>query len=129
MLDRTELSVPNGQLANMNVENLSRRDKNLFRTKIGLRCETSPDQLWALLTEMRTFLYQHPKVDPNVARVRFVGFGESSLDVEIYCHVLTSDWNEFLALREEMLLRIMEQVADADATFAFPSRTLYMAHD
>lgn len=129
MLDRTELSVPNGQLANMNVENLSRRDKNLFRTKIGLRCETPLDQLRSLLTELRSLLYQHPKVDPNVARVRFVGFGESSLDVEIFCHVLTDDWNEFLALREELLLQIMELVADAGVEFAFPSRTLYIAHD
>ena len=129
MQDRTELSVPNGQLASMNVENLSRRDKNLFRTRMGLRCETSPDQLRSLMTQMRSLLLQYPKVDPNVARVRFVGFGESSLDVEVYCHVLTNDWNEFLALREELLLRIMEQVADAGAEFAFPSRTLYIAHD
>lgn len=129
MLDRTELSVPNGQLANMNVENLSRRDKHLFRTKIGLRCETSPDQLRSLLREMRFLLDRHPKVDPSVARVRFVGFGESSLDVEIFCHVLTVDWNEFLGLREELLLQIMEQVAEAGVELAFPSRTVYIAHD
>jgi MscS family membrane protein len=129
MLDRTELSVPNGQLAEMNVENLSRRDKHLFRTNIGLRCNISPDQLRSLLAEIRTVLYEHPKVDPNVARVTFVGFGESSLDVEIHCLILTTDWNEFLVLREELLLRIMEQVANAGAEFAFPSRTLYIAQD
>ncbi len=43
--ERTELSIPNGSLATMNVENLSRRDKMLFNTKLGLRYETSPDQM------------------------------------------------------------------------------------
>lgn len=128
-LDRTELSVPNGQLASMNVVNLSRRDKHLFRTKIALRCETSPDQLQALLTEMEALLRRHPKVDPNVARVRLMGFGESSLDVEINCHVLTSDWNEFLAIRQGLLLQIMTLVTDSGTEFAFPSRTVYLAHD
>src|SRR4029077_17543280 len=38
--ERTEVFVPNGSLATMNVENLSRRDKMLFRTNLGLRVET-----------------------------------------------------------------------------------------
>ncbi len=124
--DRTELSVPNGQLANMNVENLSRRDKRLFQTKLRLRQETSPDQLRSLMTELRKLLHRHPKVDPNVARVRLVGFGESSLDVELNCYILTNELNEFLAIREELLLRIMNVVADAGSGFAVPSRAIYM---
>ena len=128
-LDRTELSVPNGQLANMNVENLSRSDTSLFRATIGLRHETSPDQLRSLLKEIPALLRQHPKVDPDVARVRFVGFGESSLDVEIHCHILTGALDEFLAIREDLLLRIMDLVAGAGAGFAIPSRTLYVTQD
>jgi MscS family membrane protein len=128
-LDSTELSVPNGQLASMNIENLSRYDKNSFRTKIGLQHETSPDQLRSLMAKIRALLYRHPKVDPDIARVRLVGFGESSLDVEIYCHVLTGDWNEFLAVREELLLEIMRLVADAGTELSLPSRTLYMSQD
>jgi len=128
-LDRTELSVPNGQLANMNVENLSRSNNSLFRAKIGLRHDTSPDQLRSLLKEMPALLRRHPKVNPEVARVRFVGFGESSLDVEIHCHILTGDLDEFLAIREDLLLRIMDLVAGAGAGFAIPSRTLYVTQD
>ena len=129
MLDRTALLVPNAELATINIENLSRRDKHLFQTRIGLRSETSPDQLRSLLAEIESYLYQHPKADSSGVRVRFVGFGESSLDVEIFCLVLTADWNEFLEIREGMLLRIMELVANAGTDFAFPSRTLYMTQD
>ena len=128
-LERTELSVPNGQLANMNLENLSRSDTSLFRTTIGLRHETSPDQLRSLLKEMPALLRQHPKVDPDVARVRFIGFGESSLDIQVHCHILTGNIAEFLAIREELLLQIMDLVAGAGVEFAVPARTLYVAQD
>ena len=35
-VERTELSIPNGALATMNIENLSRRDKFLFNPNLGL---------------------------------------------------------------------------------------------
>jgi MscS family membrane protein len=128
-LDRTELSVPNGQLANMNVENITRRDKSLFRAKLGLRQETSSQQLRSLLRDMLALLRQNPKVDPETARVRFIGFGESSLDVQVHCHILTRELTEFLAVREELLLEIMDLVGAAGVGFAMPSRALYMTED
>ncbi len=127
--DRVELSVPNGVLANMNVENLSRRDKNLFQTKIGLRYETTPDQVRSILESISRLLAEHPKVDPAMRRVRFIGFGESSLDLEIFCLILTRDWNEFMEIREGLLLKIMDLVTDNGSSLAFPSRTLYLAQD
>ena len=78
--ERTELSIPNGSLATMNVENLSRRDKILFNTKLGLRYETSPDQMRYVLAQVRRLLYEHPKVETQGARNRFISFDESALD-------------------------------------------------
>src|SRR5437868_4525700 len=72
--ERTELSIPNGSLATMNIENFSRRDKVLFNTNIRVRLETSPDQVRYLLAEVRKLLYEHPKVETEGARIRFVGF-------------------------------------------------------
>ena len=118
MVDRTVLSVPNGQLANMNIENISRRDKRLFQARLGLRYETSPDRLRALLTEIRTLLLNHPKVDRQVARARFVAVAESSLDIDVAALILTRDPNEFLAIREELLLGIVELTSAAGAEFA-----------
>lgn len=128
-LDSTELSVPNGQLANMSIENLSRYDKSSFRTTIELQRETSPDQLRSLLARMRELLRHDSRVDPDVARVRLIGFGESSLDVEIYCHILTGSSNEFLAIREDLLLRIMDLIAEAGTQLALPSRALHLAQE
>ena len=127
--ERTELSIPNGSLATMNVENLTRRDKMLFRTNIGLRCETSADQLRYVLAHVRKLLYEHPKVETDGARIRFIGIDESSLTLELFCYILTRNAPEFLAIREDLLLRIMDLVAASGTTFAFPSRTLYLGRD
>ncbi len=128
-INSTELSVPNGKLANMNIENLSRYDKSSFRTSMGLQRGTSPDQLRSLLGKIRALLLEHQKVDPDFIRVHLTGFGESSLDIEIYCHILTGELKEFLAIREELLLRIMDLVAEAGTQLAVPSRTLHLAQD
>ena len=68
----------------MNVENFSGRDKILFTCTLGLRCETSSDQLRYVLVEIRRLLYQHPKVETDGARSRFVSTDASALTMEIF---------------------------------------------
>jgi MscS family membrane protein len=127
--ERTEVSIPNGLLATVNVENLSRRDKLLFTSKLGLRYETSPDQLRYVLAQTRRLLYEHPKVETDGARIRFIGYDGGSLTLEVFCYVLTLDNGEFLAIQEDLLLRIMDIVAASGSALAFPSRTIYARRD
>jgi MscS family membrane protein len=127
--ERSELSIPNGALATMNVENLTRRDKILFNPSLGLRRETSPDQLRFVLAEVRRMLYEHPKVESESARIRFASFDSSALTLEIFSYVLTREFAEFTAVREDLLLRIMEMVEKSGSGFAFPSQTLYLGRD
>ena len=63
------------------------------------------------------------------ARIRFVSFGASSLDLEIFYYVLTSNYDELLAIQEDIYLRIMDIVEESGTAFAFPSHTAYFARD
>jgi MscS family membrane protein len=128
-LARTVVSVPNGQLAAVSIENFTLRDRFLFRHTLNLRHETTADQLRFLLTRIRELLYQHPRVDSATARVRFVGLGPSSIDVEIFAYVFETAQEAFLSVQEDLLLRIMDIVASGGSGFAFPSQTIYMAKD
>lgn len=128
-LDRTVLSIPNGSLATMNIENFASRDKILFNPTLGVRYETTADQIRFLLAALRRLLYQHPKVETDSARIRFASFDTSGLNLEIFAYILTSDMGEFTAIREDILLHIMEIVGNSGTGFAFPSQTLYMARD
>ena len=128
-LDRTVVTVPNGEFAGLQLENFSRRDRIWLHPTIGLRYETTPDQLRHVLVEIRKMLYAHPLVHPDPARIRFVGFGAYSLDLEIFAYVRATDYGEFLAVQEDVYLRIMDIVAASGTGFAFPSQTTYFARD
>jgi len=128
-LDRTVVTVPNASFSSMQLENYTRRDRMRLFTVLDIRYETSPDQLRFLLIRLRELLIGHPKVHPDPARARFIGFGESSLRIEIFAYIMTSDWNEFMAIREDILLRMMDIVAESGSGFAFPSQTLYLGRD
>jgi MscS family membrane protein len=125
-LDRTVVTIPNAQFSEMKLETFAARDKIRMIFKIGLRYETTPDQVRWILVELRKLLYAHPRVHEDPARIRFVGFGAYSLDLEVFAYAVTDDFNEFLAIQEDVLLRIMDVVEASGSGFAFPSQTLYM---
>ena len=87
--DRTVTTVPNADFSKMKIVNLSRRDRLLTRTTLGLRYETTPDQMRYLLTRLREMLAAHPRVAVDTPRVRFVGFGDFALNVEMQAYVAT----------------------------------------
>jgi MscS family membrane protein len=125
-LDRTVVSIPNGQIANVSLENISIRDKFRFHHILNLRRETSVSTMREILVPVENLLARDPRVESGSMRVRFLGFGTSSLDVEISAYILVSDWPIFLEAQQELLLAVMEIVQAAGTHLAYPSQTLYL---
>jgi len=128
-LDRTLITVPNAALADMQLINWAKCDRMLINATIGLRYETENDQLRHVLVKFREMLHAHPKIHSDTVRVRFAGFGQFSLDIGVRIYALTQDFNEYHAIREDVLLRMSEIIKKSGSSFAFPSQTLYMGHD
>jgi MscS family membrane protein len=124
--ERTLLAIPNGTVATINVENLSRRDKLLFKTNLRLRAETKPDHLRFVLSEIRKLLYSHPKIESKTVRVRLIDISGSVPTIELLSYILTQDFNEFAAVREDLLLRMMDLVEESGTGLALPAQTLYL---
>ena len=123
--ERSVITIPNAQFLTARVENLQERDRILFNTVVRLRYETTPDQVRWVLVRIRALLDAHPSVDPDTSRARFSGFGASSLDVELFVYVRTRDNLEFLAVREDLCLRIMDIVTAAGTALALPAQANY----
>jgi MscS family membrane protein len=128
-IDDRVTTIPNADFAKMHVVNYRLGRRYLLQTVLGLRYETTDDQLRLVLVTLRQMLSNHPRVVDADPRVRFSGFGEFSLNVEIRVHVNTVALPEFLEIREDILFRIMKIIKDAGSGFAFPSRTVYVAQD
>ena len=127
--DRTITTIPNADFAKMHIVNLSKRNQMVLKMSIGLRYETTPDQIRIVLVRLREMLLAHPCITEEPARVRVTALGEYAINLELLGFVDTEDWNEFLSVQEDVILRVMEIVADAGAAFALPSRTLYHSRD
>jgi len=128
-LERTIVTVPNAEFSQMKLDNFAARDIRLLKTILQLRYETTPDQLRYVLAELRKLLLGHPKVTPAPARVRFVGYGAYSLDLEIFAYLRCQDQDTFLAIQEDIFLRIADIVKEGGTGFAFPSQTTYFRRD
>jgi MscS family membrane protein len=126
-LDRTVVSVPNGQVAALSLENFSLRDKFWFRHNLRLRGETAADQLRYVLAEVRRLLYEHPKVETHSSRARLIGFKEGTLEIEVFAYILTASYDIFLAIQEDLLLRLMDIIEGSGTGVANSVQTMYIA--
>jgi len=128
-LDRTVVTFPNGKLAETRSESVSARDRIRLHVRLGLDYATSADQMRRVLADVEGALRAHPKIWPDTVLVRLCDLKESSLEVEVMAWFTTIDWNEFTAIRQELLLRFMEIVEQAGTRFAFPTRTVHLVRE
>jgi len=128
-LNRTLVSIPNGQTAAVSIENFSERDKYHCLHVIGVRYETDAAAMRGVLEAIREVLAGFREVEPETLRVRFIRFGASSLDIEVRVYLYAPGYDEFLERQERVLLAVMDTLATRGVGIAFPSQTLYLTKD
>jgi MscS family membrane protein len=126
-LDRTVITVPNGELANQRIESFTVRDRLRLAMTIGLVYATTSQQMRAILAELEAILRRHPKVGQDSIVVRFKQLGASSLDIELVALFETTDWNEFQLIRQDLLLAFMAAVEQHGSAIALPTQTIHLA--
>lgn len=118
--DRTLITIPNGDLSSQKIENYARRDRFLFNKKFNLRYDTPPETVSNIVAKIKTILDSEKKVIPDVMPVRFNDMTKDAIVIETFFYVLTSDFNEFLKIQQNILIQVMQAVTDAEAGFAVP---------
>ncbi|WP_211220712.1 mechanosensitive ion channel family protein [Dyadobacter beijingensis] len=127
--DRTIVTIPNGELSSLKIENYAYREKFWFHPIFYLRLDTTPGQIRQLITDLKRVLMVHPRVNPAPARVRFVEIGLNGVKLEVFAYVDTGDADVFLEIQEELLLQMMDVVTASGTGFTLPSQTLYLSKD
>jgi MscS family membrane protein len=128
-LDRTVITVPNGELASQRVESYTARDRFRLACTIGVAYGTTAEQLRGVLADLEGILRGHTKIWPDAVVVRFKEFAESSLAIEIMAWFQVADWGEFQLVRQDVLIAFMEAIERRGTSIAFPTRTLHLAGD
>ena len=127
--DKAPVHVPNAVFADNAVTNFSRMTHRRIYWFIGLEYRTSVDQLRAIRDGIERYVTDNDQFAPasDVSTfVRIDSFADSSINMMLYCFTKTTDWGEWLKIKEELACEIIKIVEGAGAGFAFPSQSLYI---
>lgn len=120
------VAVPNATLANSPITNWSRMTMRRIKMTIGLTYDTNSSQMQNILKQIREMLQNDPDINDGTILVNFTDFQDSALGIFCYFFTNTTNWQEYLMVRERMNLEIMKIVEDNKAAFAFPSQSVYI---
>ena len=121
--DRTLVTVPNSMFSSADIENFSVRDRIRFFKLLELQMPT-PDQLRAILGEFRTLFAAHPMVRQDTISIRLADIQAATAVMRLDAGILTRDYQEYLAVAEDLNLRIIEIVHQNGAIFSGPGQVL-----
>ena len=122
----SQVSIPNSTLANINIDNMGRRQFRRFKTILGVTYSTTPEQMEAFLEGIKQILMANPACRKDNFYVNFTEYGASSLNVMIYCHLLVPGYGEELLEKQNILIEVMRLANKLQIEFAFPTQTLHV---
>ena len=125
--DKSIAIIPNFQFAENAVINISQTTNWIISWTINLQYDTTVDQLKKVRNEIESYIKTHKDYKPDLGyAVRVDKFADSSIDMYIRCFTQTDDWDEWLAVKERLAIEIKQIVEKNNASFAFPSQSIYV---
>ena len=125
--DQRPLYVPNSTFSSVSLENPSRMTNRRIYETIGVRYEDA-GRVANIVSDVQTMLQEHEDIaQDRTMIVNFNHMGPSSLDFFVYAFTKTTNWVEYHAIKENVLLQILEIVECNGAEIAFPTQTIHHA--
>lgn len=124
--DSSLISIPNGQLVDMTVNNLGSMQFRRFNTTIGVAYYTPPALIEQFVKGLRALNQAHPQTKNDVSFIHLNNMGGSSLDILFVVYFNTTDYATDLKLKEELILGILKLAEAMNVHIAFPSTSVYI---
>ena len=122
-LQRSFVTLPNKSLVDNALDNLTLRTHQRADFLLTLVHGTSIVKLEEAMQELRNVLQSHPRNLEEIL-VRFKEFGENGLVIRVLFFLKSSDFDDFMEVREQINFLIFEILQKQDCHLAYPTRTL-----
>lgn len=119
--------VPNSFMTVNAIENWSAMGKRRIKLNLGVTYDATPEQLRAGVAAIRDIIEKDERFKQDFSLVNFHDFGDSSLSIFVYLFTVTTNWAEYMQIREDFLLMIMDRFKELGLEFAFPTQTVHLA--
>lgn len=120
------VTVPNATITNTNVDNYGMREYRRYNTTLGLSYDTPVPKVQAFCEALRALISGMPGMRTDYYLVEFHSFGDSTLNIMLYCFMVCKDWNEELRIRTHLNLEVMRIAQEMGVSFAFPTQTVHV---
>lgn len=127
-LDKSLLTVPNRNLTDGPLNNITESPFRRVKFMISLTYSTPSTKIQAVIDEINEVLKNHEDTKDDFT-VAFSDFSASSLDILVLFFVYSNDWEKMVRVKEEINFKIMHIVERNGCEFAFPTQTIHMAKD
>jgi len=125
--DKSLAIIPNFQFAENAVINVSETSNWLISWIITLQYDTTVNQLKTIRDQIENYINNSEDYNTSVGvAVRIDKFSDSSIDMYVRCFTKTDSWNEWLSVKERLAIEIKQIVEKNNASFAFPSQSIYI---
>nr|WP_255266006.1 mechanosensitive ion channel domain-containing protein [Sphingopyxis terrae] len=118
------LVISNTNLLSKEITNYAHLERRRVQFAIGVIYQTTPAMLRALPDLLKA---QVEAEGHEFVRSSFIGFGASSLDFELVADIPSADYNEVIAARTAIGIRVFEEMTNAGYDFAYPTQTTFTA--
>jgi len=149
--DNAIIAIPNATLANQDVKNWNKRSLGRrIKMSLGIKYDSKYSDIQNAIKEIREMLTSHPKIATentkyeysNKKSIKLVSkddeigikktllvyldeFSDSSINILVYCFTQSTNWAEWLEVKEDVMYKIMEIFEKNNLEFAFPSMSIY----
>lgn len=149
--DNAMITIPNSELANTNIKNYSkRRIGRRIKMTLNITYESAMEDIHNLKNDIYDMLLNHPGIASErtikerrtkkfeaIKRDDLHGvkrnlmvyideYGSSSINILVYCFTRSPDWEEWLAVKEDVIMQIHKLAMKNNCDFAYPTQTLFV---
>ncbi len=119
-LDRSVIYVANAKFVDMQLENISERERISYRPKLMLSAKTEQQNLHAFMASVRALLKEHEHIADEPCRVRFKGFTPWALQIDVLSYVETVDFAFYMEIIEELNMAMLGLLNEHNCELANP---------
>ncbi len=120
------ISIPNGKLSDMTIDNMGRRQYRRYVSKIGLTYDTPPEKLDAFVSGLKEIIAAHPNTRKDYYQIHLNDLGATSIEILFYIFFDVPDWTAELEARHQVINEVIRLAQALEVRFAFPTSTLHI---
>ncbi|MFO1446384.1 mechanosensitive ion channel family protein [Bacillus sp. Bva_UNVM-123] len=120
------VTMPNATLANEAIMNWSKMGKRQITFNLKVNHETSKEKLQSIIEQIESHLKNHPGVHQETIFVKFNQYLDNGLEIFVYFFTKTTNWGEYLKIKEEINFEMMTILEKEEVFVALPSRKIYL---